>query len=155
MAKLNEAVQRFIVQALACYDTPTQVAESVKEDFGIEVTRQQIASYDPTKAASKNNLAKKWRDLFADNRGYVLAARGDLSSNNNTYGSGALPADESAWRTYEVNLSKRGNGSDWESGDKVYQILIPFATPSISNAVFEIDWVVVGERIVVDENISV
>jgi hypothetical protein len=89
------------------------------------------------------------------NRGYVLAARGDISNNNNTYGSGALPADESAWRTYEVNLSKRGNGSDWESGDKVYQILIPFATPSTSDAVFEIDWVVVGERIVVDENISV
>ncbi len=68
MAKLNEAVQRFIVQALACYDTPTQVADSVKEEFGIDISRQQIASYDPTKAVSKGNLAKKWRDLFADTR---------------------------------------------------------------------------------------
>jgi len=67
MAKLNEAVQRFIVQALACYDTPTQVADSVKEEFGIEITRQQAASYDPTKAMGKT-LAKKWRDLFHDTR---------------------------------------------------------------------------------------
>tara|TARA_R100000353_G_C6395091_1_gene165941 strand:+ start:150 stop:323 length:174 start_codon:yes stop_codon:yes gene_type:complete len=34
MAKLSEAENRFIVQALACYDTPTQVVEAVKEEFG-------------------------------------------------------------------------------------------------------------------------
>lgn len=67
MAKLNEAMQRFIVQALACYDTPTQVAEAVKEEFGIEVSRQQAASYDPTKVTSKA-LAKKWRVMFEDTR---------------------------------------------------------------------------------------
>lgn len=67
MAKLNEAEQRFIVQALACYDTPTQVADAVKEEFGLEVTRQQVAAYDPTKVTSKA-LAKKWRDLFASTR---------------------------------------------------------------------------------------
>lgn len=67
MAKLNEAEQRFIVQALACYDTPTQVADAVKEEFGVDVTRQQVAAYDPTKVTSKA-LAKKWRDLFASTR---------------------------------------------------------------------------------------
>ncbi len=67
MAKLNEAVQRFIVQALACYDTPTQVAEAVKEEFGIEITRQQAASYDYTKAMGRT-LAKKWRVMFDDTR---------------------------------------------------------------------------------------
>ncbi len=67
MAKLNEAAQRFIVQALACYDTPSQVADAVKEEFGIEITRQQAASYDPTKAMGKT-LARKWRDLFHDTR---------------------------------------------------------------------------------------
>lgn len=67
MAKLNEEVQRFIVQALACYDTPTQVAEAVKEEFGLEVTRQQVAVYDPEKHAGRN-LSKKWRDLFVSTR---------------------------------------------------------------------------------------
>lgn len=67
MATLNEAVKRFIVQALACYDRPTQVAEALKEEFGIEVARTQVAQYDPTKAAGQK-VAKKWRVLFADTR---------------------------------------------------------------------------------------
>lgn len=37
MAKLSEAEKRFIVQALACYDTPTQVVGAVKEEFGTGV----------------------------------------------------------------------------------------------------------------------
>lgn len=67
MAKLTEAVQRFIVQALACYDTPTQVADSVKEEFGLELTRQQVSTYDASKTTGKT-MAKKWRDLFWDTR---------------------------------------------------------------------------------------
>lgn len=67
MATLNEAAKRFIVQALACYDTPTQVADALKEEFGIDVPRTQVAQYDPTKVAGKKT-AKKWRNLFADTR---------------------------------------------------------------------------------------
>lgn len=67
MAKLSEAEKRFIVQALACYDTPTQVAEAVKEEFGTVLDRGHVGCYDPTKAAGKE-LAKKWRDLFEETR---------------------------------------------------------------------------------------
>lgn len=67
MATLSEAAKRFIVQALACYDTPTQVAEAVKEEFGIDVPRNQVGRYDPTKA-SGHDLPKKWRTLFEDTR---------------------------------------------------------------------------------------
>lgn len=67
MATLTEAAKQHIVQALACFDTPTQVVESVKEEFGIELGRQQVAQYDPTKAAGKS-LSKKWRTLFEDTR---------------------------------------------------------------------------------------
>lgn len=67
MATLSDAAKRFIVQALACYDTPTQVAEAVKEEFGLDVHRAQVAQYDPTKQAGRT-LAKKWRDLFDDTR---------------------------------------------------------------------------------------
>lgn len=67
MATLTEAAKHHIVQALACFDTPTQVCESVKEEFGIEVGRQQVAQYDPTKAAGKS-VSKKWRTLFEDTR---------------------------------------------------------------------------------------
>ncbi|CUI29711.1 DUF2280 domain-containing protein [Achromobacter xylosoxidans] len=67
MALLSDSAKRFIVQALACYDTPSQVAEAVKDEFGLDVPRMQVAQYDPTKVAGKN-LAKKWRDLFEATR---------------------------------------------------------------------------------------
>lgn len=34
MAALCDDVKRFVVQALACYDTPSQVAEAVKAGQG-------------------------------------------------------------------------------------------------------------------------
>lgn len=67
MAILTAEVKGFIVQALACFDTPTQVAQAVKQEFNIEVTRQQVAQHDPTKSTGAN-LAAKWRVLFNDTR---------------------------------------------------------------------------------------
>ena len=67
MARLSDDVKRFIVESLACYDTPMQVAEAVKEQFGIDVTRQQCEAYDPTKAIGKD-LGKKWRAVFEASR---------------------------------------------------------------------------------------
>ncbi len=63
MAKISEDVKRFIVQQLACYDTPLQVAEAVKEEFGLQLSRQQCEGYDPTKHAGRA-LSKKWRVVF-------------------------------------------------------------------------------------------
>lgn len=67
MAVLRSDVKAFIVQALACFDTPTQVVEAVKTEFGIQITRQQCESHDPTKYAGRG-LAKKWADLFHECR---------------------------------------------------------------------------------------
>jgi hypothetical protein len=67
MAALKEPVKMFIVQSLACFDTPQQVAEAVKQEYGIEITRQQVALYDPTKVAGRN-LSKKLRELFESTR---------------------------------------------------------------------------------------
>ena len=63
MATLKEPVKIFIVQALACRDTPQEVAEAVKQEFKIELDRRQCASYDPTKPAGQN-LSKKFVQLF-------------------------------------------------------------------------------------------
>ena len=43
MAALKEPVKIFIVQALACRDTPQEVAELVKQEFNIEIDRRQWA----------------------------------------------------------------------------------------------------------------
>jgi len=67
MAALRDEVKAFVVQALACFDTPSQVVASVKERFGLDVTRQQCEAYDPTKYAGRN-LHVKWQTLFNDTR---------------------------------------------------------------------------------------
>jgi hypothetical protein len=67
MAALKDEVKRFIVHALACFDTPTQVVQAVKETFGVEVSRQQCEQYDPTKHAGRD-LGVKWKAVFEDTR---------------------------------------------------------------------------------------
>lgn len=67
MAALKPDVKAFIIQSLACFDTPSQVVESVQKEFGIKITRQQAESHDPSKASGKT-LAKKWIDMFNEAR---------------------------------------------------------------------------------------
>jgi hypothetical protein len=47
MAKLADKHKRYIVERLACYDTPSVIARAVKEDFQLDVTRQQVHEYHP------------------------------------------------------------------------------------------------------------
>jgi hypothetical protein len=63
MATLKDDVKLVIVQALACFDTPSQVAKFVKEEFSLDVPRQQVAMYDPTKSAGKG-LSAKLTEIF-------------------------------------------------------------------------------------------
>ncbi len=58
MATLTDVQKLFIVRALACFDTPTQVAQAVQEEFGIEIHRRQVAEYDPSKASGRDVGAK-------------------------------------------------------------------------------------------------
>jgi hypothetical protein len=67
MAALRDEVKAFVVQALACFDTPSQVVASVKAEFGLDVSRQQCEAYDPTKYVGRN-LHVKWKTLFEDTR---------------------------------------------------------------------------------------
>lgn len=67
MAALKEPVKIFIVQSLACRDTPQEVADAVKQEFGIDIDRRQCASYDPTKYSGRN-LSKKFVELFNETR---------------------------------------------------------------------------------------
>ncbi len=67
MAALKEPVKIFIVQSLACFETPQQVADAVKQEYGIETSRSQCQTYDPTKYAGRN-LSKKLKELFERTR---------------------------------------------------------------------------------------
>lgn len=84
MATLDDDVKAFIVRALACYDTPSQVSEAVKEEFGLVVGRPHVQAYDPTKRQGRQ-LSKKWRDLFDATRKKFLETVSDIPIANQTY----------------------------------------------------------------------
>ncbi len=63
MAKLTEPMKIFIVQSLACFETPQQVADAVKSNFKVEIERMQCANYDPTKPTGEK-MSQKLKDLF-------------------------------------------------------------------------------------------
>ena len=67
MAALKEPVKIFIVQALACRDTPQEVVDLVKQEYGIQISRSQCQAYDPTKYSGRN-LSKKFVELFHETR---------------------------------------------------------------------------------------
>lgn len=66
-AKLSDEVKTYIVQALACFDSPSIVAAAVKKEFGVDVSRQLVESHDPNKKAA-SGLAPKWKALFEETR---------------------------------------------------------------------------------------
>lgn len=84
MAALKPDVKAFIIQSLACYDTPSQVVEAVQKEFGINITRQQAESHDPTKASGKT-LAKKWVELFNATRERFQNEISDIPIANKAY----------------------------------------------------------------------
>ncbi|VEI69495.1 Uncharacterized conserved protein [Serratia fonticola] len=84
MAALKSEVKAFIIQSLACFDTPSKVAESVKSEFGLTVSRQQVESHDPTKAAGKT-LAQKWVKIFYATRERFQTEISDIAIANKAY----------------------------------------------------------------------
>lgn len=84
MAALKPEVRAFIVQELACFDTPSQIVDSVQKEFKVQVTRQQVASHDPTKVAGKG-LAQKWVELFNHTRDRFLNEISDIPIANKAY----------------------------------------------------------------------
>ncbi|MCK7149833.1 DUF2280 domain-containing protein [Enterobacter roggenkampii] len=89
MATLKGEVKAFIVQSLACFDTPSQVVELVKKEFGLSITRQQVESHDPTKANGRG-LAQKWVELFHETRKRFQTELSDIPIANKAYRLRAL-----------------------------------------------------------------
>ena len=84
MAALRDEVKAFVVQALACFDTPSQVVAAVKVEYGLDVTRQQCEAYDPTKYVGRN-LHVKWQTLFNDTRKRFREETAEIPIANRAY----------------------------------------------------------------------
>ncbi|ATO20627.1 hypothetical protein BS636_13565 [Acinetobacter sp. LoGeW2-3] len=67
MARLKKHEKAFIVRSLAQFMEPSQVVEAVKENFKIDVSRQQVECYDPTKVAGAD-LSQEFVDMFYEAR---------------------------------------------------------------------------------------
>lgn len=78
MAKLTEDVQVFIVQQLAMFETPSKVAATVKSEFGVEVSRQQVETYDPKRAGKKPTA--KWVAIHEATRKEFLEKMAGVAS---------------------------------------------------------------------------
>ena len=59
--KLTREQKIYVVRRLAAYDRPAEIARDLKKRFGIEITRQAIMQYDPTKGSE---CAEEWAELF-------------------------------------------------------------------------------------------
>jgi hypothetical protein len=68
MTELSDEVKTLIVQSLAMYSRPAQVAALVKAEYEVVVDRRLVQYYDPTKGAATKRLSERWVNLFNTTR---------------------------------------------------------------------------------------
>lgn len=83
MPKLTDEQKTFVVQRLACFRPPTEILESVKEIWELELSRQLVHYYNPRAPASKT--PKKWADIFEATREAFLESVADVGIANEPY----------------------------------------------------------------------
>ena len=71
--KLTDRLKEYVIERLAGFDSPVAIVKSLKEEFGITITRQTIEQYDPTRGRSP---AKKYREQFFAIRHEILEGKG-------------------------------------------------------------------------------
>lgn len=84
MAALNGAVKVFIVERLACFDTPTEVQKAVKQAFGVDVSLPQLTAYNPNLAAGQR-LSQVLKDVFDATRKRFLEDTSSIAISHKAY----------------------------------------------------------------------
>lgn len=97
--KLTEDQKLFTVQSLARFDSPQEVALALKEEFAIDVPRQQVAQYDATK---KPTPPAKWVAIFNATRAESLKVTA-------TIGMAHLPIRIRRLERMALRAEQRGN----------------------------------------------
>lgn len=101
MPRLTNEHKAFIVVHLAMYFTPTETAEAVKDAFGVEIPKEQVYHYDPTRP----NGPEKWLELFNEARKKFLESVSDIPIANQAV---RLRRLEDAYRRAR-NMGSKGN----------------------------------------------
>lgn len=80
MAQLKKEIKLFIVRSLAVFNTPSETAEAVYQEFEVKITKQNCEKYDPTKRSGENLSAElkaefeATRKQFLDNPQHIPIA---------------------------------------------------------------------------------
>lgn len=77
MAKLKQEHKIYLVEQLACFGSPSEVRESFKALYDIDLGLPQITKYDPT-TANGEKLAKKLKEVFAAIRKRFIENTSDI-----------------------------------------------------------------------------
>ena len=77
-ASLRRDVKLFIIRALAAFDPPSEVVRAVKAEFDVDVSRQQVETYDPNKRAGRD-LSDEMRGLFTEAREAFLKDTAEIA----------------------------------------------------------------------------
>jgi hypothetical protein len=75
--KLTPELQARVVERLAAYEWPIAIARSLKRDYGIDIRRQSIEYYDPTKHAGRARPEKR-ATLFREMRARLLEGKAGI-----------------------------------------------------------------------------
>jgi hypothetical protein len=76
-AKLTEQQKIYVVKRLAAYVPPATIARDLAKEFGVTVTQQSVAEYEPGRKAGRR-LAPRWHKLFAQEREGYLASTAQI-----------------------------------------------------------------------------
>lgn len=71
MAQLKKEVKLFIVRSLAVFNTPSETAEAVYQEFEVKITKQNCEKYDPTKRAGQNLSAELKAEFEATRKQFL------------------------------------------------------------------------------------
>lgn len=86
MASLTQEQKEFIVQRYAMFDRPKDIREAFKEQYGIEISRQQIDTYNPRGAkAAKGSIAKGLMAAFEAQRAAFVGTVDNIPISQRSY----------------------------------------------------------------------
>ena len=73
MASLTNVQKRYLVQRLATYDSPSEAADALFDEFGVRIERQQANNYDASKPHARKGMARALVALFDATRKAFVA----------------------------------------------------------------------------------
>lgn len=62
MAQLSHREKQALVIHLACFRSPSEIARQMADEFGSDISIQQIVKYDPTRSVYEGGQV--WRSIF-------------------------------------------------------------------------------------------